>query len=67
MSVTAGAAGAFLVGRIAWVQIAEVLDEVLQQHDGTIATDLDVVIDVDRRARAAAHAVIEHRTTSTTA
>ena len=57
------AVAAFLDGRISWVQIADVLDETLQLHDGTAATDLDVVIDVDHRSRRAAQAVIDRRTT----
>ena len=54
---------AFLAGRIGWARIAEVLAEVLERHDGTPATDVETVIDVDRRARLAAGQVIE-RTTS---
>ncbi len=42
---------AFLAGQIRWIQIPAVLHEVLERHDGTPATDLDVVIDTDRRAR----------------
>lgn len=52
---------AFLDGRIAWVQIAEVLAEVLTEHDGTRATDVDVVIEIDRLARLAAQRVIHER------
>lgn len=50
---------AFLDGLIAWVSIADVLKATLDRHDGTKATSVDVVIDVDRRARAAARDVIE--------
>ena len=52
---------AFLDGRIAWVQIADVLAETLAQHDGTQATDVDVVIEIDRLARLAAQRVIHDR------
>jgi 1-deoxy-D-xylulose-5-phosphate reductoisomerase len=57
------AVAAFLAGRIRWAQIAEVLEATLDLHDGTPATDLDTVIDVDRRARVAADEVIERTTT----
>jgi 1-deoxy-D-xylulose-5-phosphate reductoisomerase len=49
----------FLKGRIRWVDIADVLDATLQHWPGTPATDVDVVLDVDRRARAAAAEMIE--------
>jgi 1-deoxy-D-xylulose-5-phosphate reductoisomerase len=52
---------AFLAGRIRWVEIADCLKEALEGHDGTPATSLGVVIDVDRRARAAATAAIQRR------
>jgi 1-deoxy-D-xylulose-5-phosphate reductoisomerase len=55
------AVDAFLGGRIGWSQIAEVLSDTLDRHDGSPATDLGTVIDVDRQARAAASAVIERR------
>jgi len=57
------AVAAFLAGEIRWVEIAAVLEQVLEAWDGTKATDLDVVIDVDQRARAAARHVIELRAT----
>jgi 1-deoxy-D-xylulose-5-phosphate reductoisomerase len=44
---------AFLDGEIPWVGIADLLDEVLQEFDGTLAASADVVYDVDRRAREA--------------
>lgn len=50
---------AFLDGRIGWQGIADVLERSLDRHDGTAATSLDVVIDVDRRAREVARAVID--------
>ena len=53
------AVAAFLAGEIRWVQIAEVLAEALDGHDGTPAASLDVVIDVDQRARAHARQIID--------
>jgi 1-deoxy-D-xylulose-5-phosphate reductoisomerase len=53
---------AFLDGRIAWVQIAEVVSDALQQHDGTKASDADTVIDTDRRARLVTRRLIEDLT-----
>jgi 1-deoxy-D-xylulose-5-phosphate reductoisomerase len=53
------AVAAFLEGRIAWVQIAEVLAAALDRHDGAPATDVDAVIDADRRSRVVAHHLIE--------
>jgi len=50
---------AFLAGRIAWHQIADVIDAALQLHDGTPAADVDTIIDIDRRARSAAGDAIE--------
>ncbi len=44
---------AFLDGEIPWVGIADLLDEVLQEFDGTLAASADVVYEVDRRAREA--------------
>ncbi len=49
---------AFLEGAISWVGIADLLDHVLQQFDGTSADSADVIYDVDRRAREAATAAI---------
>ena len=49
----------FLKGRIRWVDISDVLDAALQEWPGTEATDVDVVLDIDRRARDAAAGVIE--------
>jgi 1-deoxy-D-xylulose 5-phosphate reductoisomerase len=50
---------AFLDGLIPWVAIADVLKATLDRHDGTKATSVDVVIDVDHRARVVARDVIE--------
>jgi len=52
---------AFLSGRIAWVDIPDVLTEVLSRHDGAVADGVDAVVDADRRARAVAVAVIDER------
>ncbi len=56
------AVDAFLDGRISWLGIPEVLDAALQGHDGTEATSVDAVVDVDRRARLEARRVIEQWT-----
>ena len=56
------AVASFLEGRIAWVQIAEVLTDALDRHDGALATDVDAVIDADHRARVVAHHLIEELT-----
>jgi len=53
------AVAAFLDGLIPWVAIADVLKATLDRHDGTKATSVDVVIDVDHRARVEARHVIE--------
>ena len=50
---------AFLQGLISWVTIADVLAQVLDRWDGTKAGSLDVVLDVDKRARRAATEVIK--------
>ncbi|MEZ5243568.1 MAG: 1-deoxy-D-xylulose-5-phosphate reductoisomerase [Acidimicrobiales bacterium] len=51
----------FLKGRIRWVDIPDVLDASLQVWPGTIATDVDVVLDVDREARVVAAQLIDQR------
>ena len=56
------AVAAFLAGRIRWTQIADVLEATLDLYDGAPATDLDTVIDTDRRARVTADGVIERTT-----
>ena len=53
------AVDAFLKGQIRWVDIADVVDGALQRWPGTIATDVGVVLDIDRRARDEAAAVIQ--------
>ncbi|MGQ0434700.1 MAG: 1-deoxy-D-xylulose-5-phosphate reductoisomerase [Microthrixaceae bacterium] len=57
------AVASFLGGEIAWAHIPDVLNEVLERHDGGAADSIDAVIDADRRARAAARAVIDERFT----
>ena len=51
----------FLKGRIRWVDIPEVLEASLQVWPGTNATDVDVVLDVDREARVVAAELIDQR------
>jgi 1-deoxy-D-xylulose-5-phosphate reductoisomerase len=53
------AVDAFLNGLISWISIADVLETVLDRHDGTVAESPEVVIDIDRRARIEATRVIE--------
>ncbi|MEP6625440.1 MAG: 1-deoxy-D-xylulose-5-phosphate reductoisomerase [Acidimicrobiia bacterium] len=54
---------AFLAGRISWVEIADIVDEVLQHGTGNV-DDVDDVLEADRMARARATAVIEKRATA---
>jgi 1-deoxy-D-xylulose-5-phosphate reductoisomerase len=56
------AVGAFLDGLISWTFIADVLIEALDRHDGTKAESAEVVVEVDRRARAVTQRLIEQRT-----
>jgi 1-deoxy-D-xylulose-5-phosphate reductoisomerase len=42
---------AFLAGRVPWIAISEVLSEALTRHDGSSASSVEAVVDVDRRAR----------------
>jgi 1-deoxy-D-xylulose-5-phosphate reductoisomerase len=57
------AVAAFLAGRIPWVSIPDVLNEVLARHDGARADSVDAVIEADRLARRAAESVIAERCT----
>jgi 1-deoxy-D-xylulose-5-phosphate reductoisomerase len=52
---------AFLAGRIAWNQIAEVSVAVLDEHDGAVPGTVDDVIAADAQARRLAAAVVEER------
>lgn len=57
------AVDAFLKGQIRWVDIADVVDGALQRWPGTTATDIQVVLDSDGRARDEAAAVIQELVT----
>ena len=50
---------AFLAGKIAWLDIAEVLESVLARHDGAVPRDVDDVLAADRTARLIAHTFLE--------
>jgi 1-deoxy-D-xylulose-5-phosphate reductoisomerase len=52
---------AFLDGLLGWSQIPDVLDAVLQGHDGAVADTADAIFLADERARGAAHAVLQGR------
>jgi len=52
---------AFLDGALTWTGISEVLAEALEAWPGDVATDVEVVLDIDRRARDAAAALIVAR------
>ncbi len=51
----------FLKGKLAWVDIAEVVDAALQRWPGTSATDVGVVLETDRLAREITAALIARR------
>ena len=55
------AVAAFLESVIPWTAIAEVIEEVLEDHDGTTPNTVDVVIDADRRARERARRAVQQR------
>jgi 1-deoxy-D-xylulose-5-phosphate reductoisomerase len=55
------AVAAFLDGNLDWLAIAEVLEATLDLHDGTVLSDVESVIDVDRRAREVARSIVERR------
>jgi len=50
---------AFLGGRIGWLDIADVLDQVLGRHDGAVADSVDAVMAADARGRMAARTVLD--------
>ena len=56
---------AFLDGRIRWIDIPDVLDAVLDRHDGGGADTLDEVLDADDIARRVAADIIAARFTDT--
>jgi 1-deoxy-D-xylulose-5-phosphate reductoisomerase len=51
----------FLDGALAWTQIADVIEEVLQSYDGAPASGLEAVLAADRVARQGASRAIERR------
>ena len=53
------AVAAFLDGRIRWVDIAAVLADTLERHDGAPATDRDAVVAADAEARRVATVVVD--------
>jgi 1-deoxy-D-xylulose-5-phosphate reductoisomerase len=55
------AVAAFLQGVIDWTAIADVIREVVEDHDGTTPNSVDVVIDADQRARERARRAVEKR------
>lgn len=52
---------AFLKGAIRWVDIPDVLDDVLDRHDGGTATNLEDVLTADAQARRLAHKILTDR------
>jgi 1-deoxy-D-xylulose-5-phosphate reductoisomerase len=52
---------AFLTRQIAWISIPDVLEWVLDRHDGASADTVDDVIEADRRARELARRAVEDR------
>ncbi|MCY4494960.1 MAG: 1-deoxy-D-xylulose-5-phosphate reductoisomerase [Acidimicrobiaceae bacterium] len=55
------AVDAFLAGALRWVDIAEVVEAVMQQWPGDLATDSEAVLDIDRRARVVARDLVDKR------
>lgn len=55
------AVDAFLAGVLRWVDIAGVVEAAMQKWPGEPATDVDVVLDIDRRAREVARAMVDKR------
>ena len=52
---------AFLDGRIAWVDIAHLLEEVLERWPGAAAADVDAVLTADAEARRVAGSLVRRR------
>jgi 1-deoxy-D-xylulose-5-phosphate reductoisomerase len=50
---------AFLDGAIRWISIPDVLNRVLDRHDGSRADSAEAVVSADRRAREQARMVID--------
>ncbi len=55
------AVDSFLAGSIPWIGISEVVEEAMQQWPGSRATDVEVVLETDRRAREIAGAMVKER------
>src|SRR3954471_24418039 len=55
------AVAAFLESVIPWSAIAEVIRDVLEEHEGTTPNTVDVVIDADRWARERARRTVQQR------
>jgi 1-deoxy-D-xylulose-5-phosphate reductoisomerase len=55
------AVAAFLDGTVRWLEIAEVVADALSAHTGTRLDSTEAVIDVDRRARLVAQAIVSRR------
>ena len=53
---------AFLAEKIQWIEIAEVLSEAMDRHDGMMLSSIDEVLDVDASARRVAAELIGART-----
>lgn len=53
------AVAAFLDGRIAWCDIASVIESTVAAHDGAPATDAAAIVDADGTARRVASALLE--------
>ncbi|MFQ5556244.1 MAG: 1-deoxy-D-xylulose-5-phosphate reductoisomerase [Acidimicrobiales bacterium] len=51
----------FLDGRLDWIDIAAVLETVLDRWPGFAASDVDVILETDRRARDTARRVIDDK------
>jgi 1-deoxy-D-xylulose-5-phosphate reductoisomerase len=58
------AVAAFLEGAIGWLQISDVIAEVLDGYEGTEAASVDVVLEADRTARRRAAETIRRRSSS---
>ena len=55
------AVDAFLHGGLSWLSIAEVLEESLSLHHGNDMDSVDVVLEVDRRAREVTRGIVERK------
>jgi 1-deoxy-D-xylulose-5-phosphate reductoisomerase len=57
------AVAAFLDGRLRWLEIAEVVEEALDEHRPTRLVEVEDVLEADRAARAVARTSVERRET----